>query len=118
MRTELKAKAREFSPVPGLTLKDMGDIQLEDNEQVTFRIAPGKGHDVTRMEWGFYLANSVNWNLKNQGFKTALVVSKSPTGPRLFLNLVEGGKLAQFQAYLSKNGMEVVSWLDEWFGGK
>lgn len=116
MKTDLKAAGREFSPVPGLVLKDMGDVHLENGEQVTFRTAPGKGNDVTRMEWGFYLGNSVNWNLKNQGFKTALAVSKSPTGPRLFLNLVEKDRMEEYRAYLAKNGMEVVSWLDEWFG--
>lgn len=118
MKTEFKAVPREFSPTEGLTLQDMGDVMLGINEQVTFRTESGKPNDVTRMSWGYYLSNSVNRSAKKNGFKTALVVSRMTPAPRLFINLVEQDKLAEYAAYLESNQSEVVVWLDEWFGGR
>ena len=118
MKTDFKAIPREFSPTDGLILKDMGDVMLGNNEQITFRTESGKCNDVTKMTWGYYLSNSVNWTAKKQGFKTALVVSRMESVPRLFINLVEKEKLDEYGVYLEKNHSEVVVWLDEWFGGK
>ena len=118
MKTNLKAVPRTFSPTDGLTIKDMGDVVLEDYEQLTFRTGSGKANDVSKMSWGFYLGNSINWSLKRQGFKTALVLSRYDSHPKLFINLVEQEKLEDYRAYLAKNKSEVVAWLDEWFAGK
>ncbi|MBF0556920.1 MAG: hypothetical protein HQK96_20590 [Nitrospirae bacterium] len=118
MKTNFKTPPREFIPIEGLCLKDMGDIYLEPNEQITFRTESNRGNDIVKTDWGFYLGNSINWTLKRQGFKTAIVLSKAGGNPRIFINLVEQGKIADFFDYLKKNDSEVISWLDEWFESK
>jgi hypothetical protein len=113
MKQDLHQPPREFSPYPGITLSDMGDIWLAGDEQVTMRTQQGAGNDVVRKEWGFYLTNSLNANLKAQGFKTALV-SSGTAEPRLYVLLVEAEKLDTFQAYLREYGMVLQAWLEEW----
>lgn len=113
MKQELHQPPREFSPYPGLRLCDMGDVWLASDEQLTFRTPTGAGNDIVRKDWGFYLTNSLNANLRSQGFKTALV-SSGAADPRLYVLLVESGKLDEFIAYLKAYGMKLAMWLDEW----
>ena len=76
MKFDIHQPPREFSPAPGLKLKDMGDLHLDVDEQVTVRLAPDRGNDVVRKPWGFYLTNSLNGTLQAQGIKTALVENR------------------------------------------
>jgi hypothetical protein len=115
MRLNLREVPRRFSPLEGLELSDMGDVYLEEDEQLTFRTNSGDANDIVRKEWGFYLSNSLNWNLKKQGFKTALVISYASDPPRLFINLVKDKKMDSFRKYLSEYNVRVVTWLDDWF---
>lgn len=115
MELKINKKPRVFSPLKGIELKDMGAIILSDNEQLTFKTGSGKSNDVVKKEWGFYLSNSIDSNLKKQGFKTALVASCSNSPPRLYINLVEVEKMEQFKKYLSDFDVKVICWLDEWF---
>lgn len=115
MKQDLHEPPREFSPYPGITLRDMGDVWLAPDEQLTVRTPAGAGNDVVRKEWGFYLTNSLNASLRSQGLKTALV-SSGAAEPRLYVLLVEAGKRDAFDAYLKQYGMKLVAWLDEWFG--
>lgn len=119
MKHDLHHPPREFSPYPGITLRDMGDIWLAPDEQLTLRTEAGAGNDIARKDWGYYLTNSLNVNLRSQGLKTALVASVSDQ-PRLYVMLVEEGKRSAFDAYLAKYGMKLVAWLDEWLkaGGR
>ena len=89
MDLDIHEPPREFTPLEGITLKDMGDILLKTDEQVTFLTESGKSNDMVRKEWGFYLSNSVNANLKGQNFKLAIVQSFASNPPRIYLNLVE-----------------------------
>lgn len=115
MKQDLHHPPREFSPYPGITLQDMGDVWLDNDQQLTVRTASGAGNDVVRKEWGFYLTNSLNANLRAQGLKTALVASGTDE-PRLYVLMVEDDKLGIFDAYLAQYGMRLVAWLDEWLG--
>jgi len=119
MKQDLRQPPRDFSPHPGITLRDMGDIWLAPEEQLTFRASGGGGNDIVRKDWGFYLTNSLNATLRRQGLKTALV-SSDTADPRLYVLLVEEGKRDAFDAYLIQNGMKLLVWLDEWqaTGGK
>lgn len=114
MKFKVNEPPREFSPLDTITLKDMGTVVLDENEQLTFQTASGLTNDITQKEWGYYLSRSLNHNLKQQGFKTALVMSYASLPPRLFLNLVEVAKLEEFKQYLKSNQSQVVCWLDEW----
>ena len=113
MKIELNDKVREFMPIPDMTLKDMGNVRLEDEEQLTFVTQSGKTNDIVKKDWGFYLGNSINWNLKHQGFKTALVESCFSGERRLYINLVEVDMISSFEEYIRKYNAKVISWLDE-----
>src|SRR5690349_13520582 len=115
MKFDARKPPREFSPYPGLTLKDTGDLHLGIDEQVTIRLTPERGNDVLRKSWGFYLTNSLNGTLQKQGLKTAMCENRE--SKRIFLMLVDKDKLAEFEAYLADYGMHLLRWLDEWQGG-
>jgi len=114
MKIKLQKPPRTFVPFPGIELTDMGEVILERDEQVTFRTPSGRGNDVVRKDWGFFLSNSINANLRDQGFKTAMCASSSKP-PRLYLMLVEEDRQPDFFAYLKRFDSKLVCWLDEWF---
>jgi hypothetical protein len=114
MKLRVNKIPRVFSPLKDIFLKDMGEIELGDNEQLTFKTKSGKTNDIVKKEWGFYLSNSLNCNFKKKGFKTALVVSCSSVPQTLFINLVEKEKLDKFNKYLDRFNCKVLCWLDEW----
>jgi len=114
MKFDIHQPPREFSTAPGLKLKDMGDLHLDVDEQVTVRLTPDRGNDVVRKPWGFYLTNSLNGTLQDQGIKTALVENRDSR--RTYVMLVDQCRLAEFNAYLAEYGMHIVRWLDEWQG--
>jgi len=113
MRQEIHHPPREFSPYEGLSLRDVGDIWLDADEQITIRTDSHAGNDIVRKEWGFYLTNSLNANLRTQGLKTALV-SSGANVPRIYVLLVEEQKIELFEAYLLEFNIRFVMWLDEW----
>ncbi len=117
MLTKLTANSRNFSPINEIILKDMGSVWLETDEQITFFTESGKKNDIVKKEWGFYLGNSINWNLKKQGFKTAIVLSEASGEPRIFINLVEVEHIESFFSYLRQYNARVVFWVDELFEG-
>ena len=110
MKPEFKEKPREFE-VQGVKIKDFGKLTLDKHEMISLVSASGKECDVTAMDWGFYLAPSLNARLRTQGFKTALV--QNPLG-RLFLNAVEVEKMQLFQDYLTEQDSKILCWLDDW----
>lgn len=114
MRLSLREPPRVFSPLPGLELRDMGDLTLDLDEQVTLRTPSGRTNDIVRKDWGLYLSNSVNANLLGQGWRTALVVSNTSDPPRYYLNLIEVDKMESFLAYLREHRCAVACWLDAW----
>lgn len=113
MKIDLKENGRCFNPACDINLRDMGFIELENDEQITFTTASGKTNDIVKKEWGFYLGNSLNWNLKKQGFKTALVSSSFSGEERIYINLVEIEKVDIFNDYLEKYQARIIQWLDE-----
>lgn len=113
MKLDEHIPARKFAPYPGIELADCGDLWLDTDEQVTVRTPTGEGSDIARKEWGFYLCNSLNHTLREQGLKTALVGSGTEH-PRLYILLVETRHLALFRSYLDQYSMRLICWLDEW----
>jgi hypothetical protein len=102
---------REFSVGRAeiIQLRDCARINLEPNEQVTFVTASGAELDVVKKSWGFYATPSLNGRLAQFGLRALL--ARSPTD-RYFILLVERGKEAELQAYLSLENHKIVSWLD------
>ena len=111
MNVDLRDKPREFS-VKKFTIKDYGKVHLGDDEMVSFVTKSGKEFDFVAKSWGFYATPSVNSRLKNEGFKTALVVNENN---QLYIMAVEKEKIEEFLAY-TKDGQNntVLCWLDEW----
>jgi hypothetical protein len=112
MKFDAHEPPRRFSPHPGISLLDMGDLYLAEDEQVTIRLDPDRGNDVVRKSWGFYLTNSLNGTLRSQALRTALV--RNPASERFYVLLVDEHRLEDFNAYLARFDMELVRWLDQW----
>lgn len=112
MDIEITENPREFR-VNNITLKDFGKISLAPNEMVSFKTKSNKEFDFVAKEWGFYATPSINGRLKNEGFKTALVLHESN---RLYIMVVEEDKLDKFNKYLEEVKVnKLICWLDEWF---
>ena len=90
-------------------MSDCAHIELQADEQVTFRTEEGREFDVARKSWGFYATPSLNGRLQGFGLRGVLV--KGPTG-KYFVWLVEEGKEEGFWTYLRQERHEVVTWLD------
>jgi hypothetical protein len=112
MKIDLKEPPRTF--VVGaegqIQIKDMGDIFLQPNEQVTFVTNSGCRHDFVRKNWGFYATPSINGRLKKEGFKIALVEN---TQRKIYVMVVEQDKLKLFEQYCRDEQQTVLRWLDE-----
>ena len=94
----------------GITLKDCARVLLGHDEQVTFVTPDGKEYDVARKSWGFYATPSTNGRLREFGWRSALV--RSPNG-RHNVMLVDGARLDEFNAYVARESLRVVCWLDD-----
>lgn len=93
-----------------VTLKDCAHIDLDADEQVTFTGQGGIEYDVTRKNWGFYATPSVNGRLLRYQLRTCLVRN---TRGQFFVLLVEQDRETDFEAYVSKEALEIVGWLDD-----
>lgn len=114
MRFTPNTPPREFNPLDDIRLKDCGLLELDTDEQITLQAQSGRRNDIVRKEWGYYLGNSINFNLKGQGFRLALVASYASQPPRMYLNLVEADLMDKFDAYCRKHRARVITWLDDW----
>jgi len=90
-------------------IKDCGLIDLESDEQVTFKTALGGEYDVTKKNWGFYMGPSLNGRLAT--FKLSPVLVKNRLN-RFFMLLVETGLEASFKQYLEEEQLQIVSWMN------
>lgn len=106
--TEIKPP-RQFK-VKTIEIKHCANITLEPDEQVTFETESGTEYDVVRKSWGYYATSSINGRLKEHGLRGVLVKN---SGGRIYLLLVEKGKEPDFEQYMLKDDMKVMSWLDD-----
>ena len=88
---------------------DCGKVALRTDEQVTLVTEAGAELDVVRKSWGYYGTPSLNGRLPRFGLRA--VLGKSADG-KYFLLLVEKGKEAEFESYMSDNLQTVVCWMD------
>lgn len=112
MKIDLREPPRSFTvgAERALEIRDMADIHLEPNEQVTFVTESGSRHDFVRKDWGFYATPSINGRLKDEGFKTALVQN---TNGRIYVMVVEAARRELFDEYCRGHRQTVLRWLDE-----
>ena len=111
MRCRFRDTPREFSVgMKGqITLKDCGEIELEEDEQVTFKGKDGKEFDFARKSWGYYATPSINGRLKRFGFKTALI-ENTMSGMK-FVLVVEEDRETEFERYCEEESLRVLEWL-------
>ena len=92
-----------------VTIKDCAHIELEPDEQVTFKTESGAEYDVARKSWGFYATPSLNGRLTQFGLRGVIV--KNPSA-RFFIFLVENGKEDDFRKYVDIESLTIVCWID------
>ena len=90
-------------------LRDCGRVSLEPDEQLTLTTERGAEYDITRKDWGFYAAPSLNMRLVSFGLRAVLVASEAN---RYFVLFVERGGEDAFERYRAEEGLRVVAWLD------
>ena len=100
--------ARTFRVGHDIELRHVADVELEDDEVVTFRAASGSEADVTRKSWGYYWAGSLNDRLPAHGLEPVLV--RGANG-KTFLMLVESGSEREFLDYCAAEDLEPERWL-------
>ncbi len=113
MKINLYDKPRFFHIKDGdVTICDLGKINLDVDELVSFQTASGNDCDFVAKTWGFYPTSSVNSRLKNEGFKTALVRDENN---KLQINVVELEKIDLYKKYLNSHikSKKILCWLDE-----
>ena len=114
MDLEIKDPPRTFRVGAGeaIMLRDCGSVRLTPDEQLTFRGADGAetAFDVTRKDFGYYAANSLNATLPRQGLRPALC--RNDAHALLYMLFVEQGKEDAYRAYLAAHGMTHLIWLD------
>jgi hypothetical protein len=111
MKIQVKEPPRTFSvgTNKSLTIKDMGRVHLEADEQLTFITESGANYDFVRKKWGFYATPSINGRLVDEGFKTALVQNRAG---RIYIMVVEDGMATEFDEYCKLEGQMVLQWLN------
>ncbi len=109
MRHTLGGPVRTFRAGAHMEMKDCGRIALDPDEQVTFTTPSGGEHDVARKDWGFYTTASLNARLPEHCLHP--VLARNAAG-RWYLLLVERGHEVAFRAYLDREGMTLVCWMD------
>jgi hypothetical protein len=112
MRFAPKEPPRRFSVgnAAKFDMKDCGELMLSADEQVTLKTERGGEYDVARKDWGFYATPSLNGRLEQFGLRTVLIRNRE-TG-RYFVLLVERGEEPRFDAYMARERLDVIAWMD------
>lgn len=92
-----------------ITLKDVGSIKLNNNENVTFVGKNLKEYDVCKKSWGYYATPSINKRLKKFGYFAALVHNEILD--TFFIHIVDSKDKKSFLKYLKSENMKLVCWL-------
>jgi hypothetical protein len=95
-----------------LVMKDVGEIRLEPDEQVTFKTDSGTEYDVARKSWGYYATPSLNGRLPRFNLRPVLVAGQDG---KQYVHLVETGFEEEHASYLEQNSMRLLVWLDAGF---
>ena len=113
MKTFFLKKPREYEVgIKSKTIiKDVGKINLDSDEQITFVDSSDNEYDLAKKNWGYYATPSINKRLKKFNYKTALV--KNNETDLFYIMIVYDKKINEFNKYISADSMEIVCWLDE-----
>lgn len=111
VRISLKKKPRKYKVGLNnlITIKDVGNISLKKDEQITFLFNKQK-YDFTHKEWGFYISQSINGRVKSEKFKIALVKNSLN---KYYMMAVALNKKSLFLSYCKKEKQKIIKWFDE-----
>ena len=107
MRINKKKKPRKFLINKKIQLKDMGNILLKNDEQITFIHGKNQEYDVCKKNWGFYISQSINSRVKKEGFKIVLVKN---IYDKYYLMAVSDQK--KFKEYCKKEKQKIIKWFN------
>jgi hypothetical protein len=93
-----------------IEIRDCAHIELDADEQVTFKTPQGGQFDVARKSWGFYATPSLDGRLPSFGLRPALVRNCQQ---KHYVLLCEKGCQTDWEAYLRDEQLTVVGWLDD-----
>jgi len=112
MRFVEKSPPRRFTVGDAVKfeMRDCGKLALAPDEQVTLVTESGAEYNVARKDWGFYATPSLNGRLESFGLRGVLI--RNMLTDRYFVLLVERGREDGFSAYMARESLEVVAWLD------
>ncbi|PCJ01730.1 MAG: hypothetical protein COB14_03565 [Alphaproteobacteria bacterium] len=112
MKLDIKEIPRKFNVGvdQSITISDMGQVDLDTNEQLTFITPQGAETDIVRKEWGFYATGSLNGRLPEHNLRVALTVNKQN---RYYIMLVEHGFEEAFETYINEEDNALICWLDD-----
>jgi hypothetical protein len=111
MKIQLNDPPRTFcvGTNSSIKIKDLGNVYLDADEQITFLTESGAEYDFVRKNWGFYATPSINARLVAEGFKTALVENKNG---RIYIMVIEASMTSDFEEYCTLEGQTVLQWLN------
>lgn len=115
IKVDLKTSPRTFK-LGNFTMIDHGKIhfmseQKDTNEFFSLTNAKNMECDIAATSWGYYLGPSLNSRLKNQGFRSAIMVNKMS---QLYIVAIDEGEMEKFNSYIKQNDLKVITWLDDW----
>ena len=99
--------ARKFVVGSGkkITINHCANIDLEENEQVTFVSDNDTELDLVRKCWGYYVTPSINKRLLNFGFSTYVV---SNDRGNIYIMAVEQNRDLEFRSYLTETNQKII----------
>ncbi len=110
MRVVKKKIPRKFlvSKKNNIILKDVGKVFLNNNENLSLIGNNNKTYEICRKDWGYYATPSINFRLRKNGFKTALIKQNK----KLFVVIVDKNEMKSFNNYRKIENYKLVKWLD------
>lgn len=112
MKINLKEIPRKFfvGLKHNIEIKDLGEIFLSNNEQITFITEDKKKYDFVKKDWGYYGTPSLNKRLKSEGFVTALVRNREEA---YYIMVVNKDKKSLFYKYCKDEDQKIIKWLSD-----
>ena len=91
-----------------ITITDIGSIELNEDELLKLISKEGIEHNLIKKDFGYYLTESINKRLINNGYKVAITKNNDNL---FFIMLVEISKIKKFEKYLIDEKNTLVCWL-------
>ncbi len=110
MKIKKNKIARKFKVgITKITLKDLGKIYLNKNEQVTF-IRKKSEFDIVKKSWGYYATPSINKRLKKFNFRTFITKNSQKS---VYVMIVHKDKFKDFKKYLKGEKIKILKEITE-----